>query len=777
MMAATNRAPDVLAEALAYARRGWRVIPLTWPGLQAHWCRAPGKQPVLKEWQKESTVDEGRIRWWFKRWPQAGVGIKTGKESGLVVLDIDPKNGGEDSLRDLTGSYGPLPDTPQVLTGGGGRHLYFRYPEGRTVPDRISLAPGIDIRADGGQVVAPPSLHISGRRYEWEVSSHPDDVELAEMPPWLLALIDRPKQGASVKVPDVIPSGSRNDVLFRVGASLRDKGLSHEGILAALKAENAARCVPPLPDNEVEVIAKQAARYEPKHDYTATKAKAVNGVFTPGEWPEPEEIKPEQLLPVEPLSADIIPQGLGAWCSDVAYRMQCPLDFTAVGAVVAAGAVIGASCAIRPKRNDDWEVIPNLWGGIVARPSMMKTPSLAEVMKPLARLEAEGKEAYDAAMRLHGARQEAYKAQREAIRQEMVKAAKANISTSSLEMELASLEPDPEPGRQRYRTSDATIEKLGELLSENPRGILVFRDELTGLLASWDREDRQSDRAFFLEGWNGNQPFTTDRIGRGTVDVANVCISILGGIQPAKLTAYLLQAAGNLTNDGMIQRFQLLIYPDEPKDWALVDDKPNKEAKQRAFGVFIELAKADPLTMGAVRDEEGGRPYFRFDDEGQAVFFAWLTELEGKIRSEDRPLVCEHLAKYRSLMPSLALVFHMIDVASGAEPGPVSGAAARMAAEWCDYLELHARRIYGLLSDVRQKSAAALADKIRRGVVKNGFTAREVYRKEWYLLDTPELVKDACQELIEAGWIREEVITTPGRQKSLFAVNPKISRL
>ncbi|HWQ91555.1 MAG TPA: DUF3987 domain-containing protein, partial [Clostridia bacterium] len=649
-----------------------------------------------------------------------------------------------------------------------------RYPPGRRVPDKVNLARGLDIRANGGLVVCPPSLHPSGRRYEWELSSHPDDTPLADVPDWLLAQIDRPKQTQRLKVPDVIPQGCRNDTLFRVGASLRDKGLSHDAILAALREENKTRCDLPLSDDEVESVARQAAKYEPKHDYA--KGGAVDVPPVTDDWPKPEEIKPENLLPVEPLNPEIIPEGLRDWCVDAAFRMQCPVDFTAVGAVVVASSIIGAGCAIRPKQNDDWEVVPNLWGGIVARPSMMKTPSLAEVMKPIAQMEAEGKEAYNDSMRLHSAKQEAQKACREAIRQDMVQAAKGKgqKSLSDLEIELAALEPKPEPARKRYRTSDATVEKLGELLSENPRGILVFRDEMTGLLSSWDREDRQTDRAFFLEGWDGNQPYTTDRIVRGTIDVANICISILGGIQPAKLTAYLLQAAGNLTNDGMIQRFQLLVYPDEPKSWKLVDEVPDQEARRRGFEVFKELAKADPLSMGASGYGEDGRPYFRFDDEGQAVYFKWSTEIEGKIRSEERPLMCEHLGKYRSLMPSLALIFHMVHVVSGAAPGPVSGMAARMAVKWCDYLERHARRIYGLLWDVRQRSAAALAKKIRAGSIKDGFTAREIYLKGWHLVDTPELVKDACRELIEAGWIREETTTSGGRPKIQFRINPKL---
>ena len=115
---------------------------------------------------------------------------------------------------------------------------------------------------------------------------------------------------------------------------------------------------------------------------------------------------------------------------------------------------------------------------------------------------------------------------------------------------------------RRYKSNDTTVEKLGELLRENPTGLLVLRDELVGLIASWEREGREGDRAFFLEGWNGNPSFDTDRIKRGSIFIPNLCISIFGGIQPDKLTVYLEQAAHALANDGMLQRFQLLVYPD-----------------------------------------------------------------------------------------------------------------------------------------------------------------------------------------------------------------------
>jgi hypothetical protein len=430
-------------------------------------------------------------------------------------------------------------------------------------------------------------------------------------------------------------------------------------------------------------------------------------------WPDPEEIR-EELKPVEPLPPAIIPEPFRPWLLDISHRMQCPLDFVAAGAVVVAGAIIGAGCGIRPKQRDDWTVIPNLWGGIIARPSMLKTPSLAEVMKPLARLEVEAKERFESDIKYHEAEIEAYKAQKDALKTDMQAVARKKkdcpqMTMDALKRQLVAMEEPEPPVRKRFKTNDSTIEKLGELLNENPRGILLFRDELIGLLCSWDREDRKQDRAFYLEAWNGFGNFTFDRIVRGTVDVRNCCISILGGIQPSKLMGYLQQASDDIANDGMVQRFQVLVYPDEPKQWELIDKWPDSEAKNNALEVIKKLSDMDFLAVGAELPGSEKIPFFRFSPDGQAVFNDWLTELEAKLRLDDMPIIIEHLAKYRSLMPSLALIFHLINIADGKSGGPVTKEAAVMAAAWCEFLESHARRIYTIVGDIGQRAAAELA--------------------------------------------------------------------
>jgi hypothetical protein len=140
-----------------------------------------------------ATVDVGQVARWWARWPAANVAVATGAASGLVVLDVDPRNGGDDSLDALEREHGPLPDGPRVLSGGGGVHRFFLRPAAEVPLRGVPLAPGVDVKADAGYVVAPPSLHASGRRYVWELGAGPDDVALPPLPPWAVTRLARPR--------------------------------------------------------------------------------------------------------------------------------------------------------------------------------------------------------------------------------------------------------------------------------------------------------------------------------------------------------------------------------------------------------------------------------------------------------------------------------------------------------------------------------------------------------------------------------------------------------
>lgn len=486
-----------------------------------------------------------------------------------------------------------------------------------------------------------------------------------------------------------------------------------------------------------------------------------SGVF---DWKNPSDIE-SKLPPVKQLDADLIPEPFRAWLSDVSYRMQTPGDFAAISSIVIVGSVIGAGCSIRPKANDEWEVIPNLWGVCIGRPSvMLKSPSMKEPMQLLERLQAEYGELFE--QEKAGAEFDSLtnKAMLDDVKAKLANVAKGKGKDGIVQRDdIQKLKADyqeiknnevPEPTRRLFKTNETSIQSMTEIQTKNPRGLLVFRDELTGLLVKWDREDGADERAYFLEGWNGNGSYTDVKIGRGLTDAKSICISLLGGIQPDKLKRYLYQATkGN--NDGLMQRLQLAVWPDEPEEWELIDTAPNKAEKQRAYDIIKTLAELDFIQYGAVKGEYDDRPYLRFDDDGQVVFNDWFTELQTvKIKNEDNPLMVEHFGKFRSLMPSLTLIFHLIDVADGKASGNVSAKAARLAVQWCDYLESHARRTYAMAESPEHEAAVRLAEKIKAGALPSPFTSKAVYDKGWHGLKDKQEVEAACNILIDENWLR-----------------------
>lgn len=205
---ASNGSP--LEYALRYAALGWLVFPChsitngSCTCGEAK-CTSPGKHPIrqlVSDGLKSARKTEAMIKAWWgpSNAPHANVAIRTGPESGFWVLDIDPPKGGEDSLEKLLEKYGGLPDTAEAITGSGGRHILFAYPEGRRIGSSTNkLGPGLDIRGEGGYIIAEPSLHISGQGYIWEASSDPlDGVELSAAPEWLIALVEGQTQLPSV---------------------------------------------------------------------------------------------------------------------------------------------------------------------------------------------------------------------------------------------------------------------------------------------------------------------------------------------------------------------------------------------------------------------------------------------------------------------------------------------------------------------------------------------------------------------------------------------------
>ena len=495
----------------------------------------------------------------------------------------------------------------------------------------------------------------------------------------------------------------------------------------------------------------------------------------------------------------MVVEPLSPWIQDVAERACAPLEMIACPAIVCLGALVGRKLGIRPSAFDDYLVAPNLWGGIIARPGFMKTHYVDQGTAHLKRLAAIALERFEAERWKWEAEQARIEAEIAAIKSKMTTAAKNNNDDglADLQREFAELKrelKDAKVVEHRYLTQDATVEKLGELLQENPDGLLVLRDELAGWLRTLDKPGREGDREFYLEGWNGTGRYTFDRIGRGTVHIPAVCLSIFGGIQPGKLNSYIHEAITESGGaDGLLQRLQLTVWPDALGKWERSEQWPDTAAKNHAFEIFEYLDRFNPVASGA-HMEEGSIPFLRFTPEAQELFDDWRDELENRLRSDElvgTPAFESHIAKYRSLMPSLALLFHLVDCAAvdkafdtfdtgiadrshSVFSRGVPLEAARLAAAWCEFLEQHARKVYADELYPGVEAAHSLAAKIAQGVVTDGQSVRDVYNHHWSGLATSSQVSGALETLIASGWVRVEAVNTGGRPTELLRLHPDL---
>lgn len=266
---------NCLEAAIKYATQyNWAVFPVD----------AESKRPLTPHGCKDAKKSVGAIKNWWKKWPNANVGIATGSISGLIVIDEDIDRDkdldGFQSVRRWEQVNGALPETISVITGRGGCHLYFRY-SGSDINNRAGLLEGVDVRGEGGYVVAPPSIHPNGTEYQWEYS--PDDIEIADLDDKVRLLLSSGKTDSKepFRLPATIPSGERNSTLFKLACSLQAQGMTDAAIRATVAATNDTQCDAPLDPEEVDQIVNSALTYK------KGESKIINSA---GEWHEPKII-------------------------------------------------------------------------------------------------------------------------------------------------------------------------------------------------------------------------------------------------------------------------------------------------------------------------------------------------------------------------------------------------------------------------------------------------------------------------------------------------------
>lgn len=331
------QAVALLESALHYARCGWAVFPL-------HSIEAAGRCSCRKDcgrdagkhprWRRgdlehgvlDAATDEARIRDWWATWPTANIGIRTGAASGLVVVDIDQKPGADERWAALVAEHG-LPPTPESLTGSGGRHVFFAHPGGHVTSRDAALGfAGVDCKADGGYIVAPPSIHRSGRCYEWELSAHPDEVPLAPLPAWLLPLLIGGRTSADATgnghqatedwaaLLQGASEGHRHAVLLRIAGHYLGLGVP-AGEVEEICLGFAARCRPPHDPEDVRQVVRDFAAKD------AARAAAEPTESATG-WPLHDGSEPWKFPAIAELIDSVLPAAGVVWWGGLPKRFK-----------------------------------------------------------------------------------------------------------------------------------------------------------------------------------------------------------------------------------------------------------------------------------------------------------------------------------------------------------------------------------------------------------------------------------------------------------------------
>jgi putative DNA primase/helicase len=482
---------------------------------------------------------------------------------------------------------------------------------------------------------------------------------------------------------------------------------------------------------------------------------------------QPKPLPPE-LAPVEPFPLAALPTALRPWVEDVAERMQCPPDFVAVPLLVGAASLAARHVMIRLRRLDDWRETANLWALIVGRPGVMKSPAMRAALAPLERMEARDADVFNEAMAQHRAETMAAKLRADEQTRQAKKALQKDRGADVTSL-LAAIDELPEPTRRRCIVNAPTWEKLHALLSENPGGLLMVRDEMSGWLRDLGREESAEARSFFVQGWSGGS-VTVDRIGRGTITARDMRLSIVGAIQPGPLGQVMRASRSGAGDDGLIERF-LVAWPDDPGEWRDIDRFPDGTARLRVREAFERLEVASPWSLQADQlvDADGepdGLPVLGLDDGALEMFVEWRAELERRLRAHDGEPHETALTKFRHHVPALALTTHLADGGTGL----VTAAAMGRALALGDYFESHARRLHGSGQRAAVRAARLILQKAKAGALDDPFSARNVYKPGWSGLGDREVAADALDLLVAHGWLTEATVGTGGRPTTLYSL-------
>jgi len=783
--------------AVAYARLRLLVLPLHSPILRHNgtaecscWkretCPHVGKHPrwrkgMIEHGALDASASEATVGVWWDEWPRANVGIATGEQSHLLLLDGDPRHGSVESLQRLERNHGRLPETWEVRTGGGGWHRYFRLPVGAPAIGCAGLGdayPGLDVKGNGGYATAPPSLHLSGKRYAWAAAAGvmTPASEPVDAPAFLLDLLARSAapvaRPATLQTEELSADDGGRDwldwALTRTGDGVGDLigfELAQQLLIARVADVHAplldyaqrATVNPrnPFTERDVTRWIKSAEKSSLVRQGTPAKAPArrasvyMTAPGANGHRPDPPPDTPtgdedtQQDAPSPEVSTcafplHVLPMRMRTFIATVADAVGCPVDLVAVPALVAAGSAIGNAVELEVKPG--WHERACLWALSIARSGDGKSPAHREAMRPLLLRQDTLFAIYRTALaEWHAAREEGEKL-------------------------------GPKPVAEHVAITDSTLEALALALAGSPRGLVMPLDEAASWVLSFNQYragGKGADRPHWLKIWAGEQT-TIVRATRDPVHLPAPFVAVSGNMPPDKLSA-LADVDG--AEDGFIARI-LFSYP-VPLPARASEQGISPDVRYDWAQVIGKLLRLTPTALG---NGQKGVPMLpataELTPEGRRVWQAWEQQLADEMNGETFPDALRACwSKFKGYTARLALIVNALawacdEPAVGAfsvHTGSVEGAV-----ELAEYFKAHARRVYAFLhANEATREALGVLEWLRRHK-KLTTTAREVQQARLRGISDVTSATLALQRLASMGYGTCETKAERGGKRVVF---------
>jgi putative DNA primase/helicase len=426
---------------------------------------------------------------------------------------------------------------------------------------------------------------------------------------------------------------------------------------------------------------------------------------------------------LETLAPGDLPNICRPFLENITVRLQCPLEYAAAPFIVGFSALVGRRVALRLHEHDDWLIVPNLWGAVIGPPGAMKRAAFSRALAPLAELQNETLANYRRA------------------RHEYLKKCRRTNADRRVRKPLC----------RRFLVKGASPEKLCHLLRQNPTGLLVLQDDLAVCLRGMNRLTDDLARALYRAAAVGEPTFTYSRASRAETEIPSLCLSLFGGIRPQVLQSLLeTSRRARLETEAALNGFSLLFWPDLAPSWKFCDPPPTDEPAYSVLSLFRRIAAGDAVPANLLRDHDSKVPFVQLTPAARELYVDWRTDFENSLRrGGTSQLLASHRARYRSVVPALALLFRILDRGVG----DVDEADFALAQRWQRILESHAQRVYATVAEDAAPQSL-LKHLLAHRQHWTSFGWYDLRRCQWAALHTPAALSYALMTLSETGHIR-----------------------